>query len=123
MRMGEAGHPPVPPDRPVPRRRGLFAVLVIGPSMVPTLRHGDVLLVRRGGRQIRPGDVVVAVFRSRPELAVVKRAVRAQDGGWWLRGDNELITDDSRTYGVADVLGRVVLRYWPRLRRFGYPSV
>ncbi|QDY11911.1 S26 family signal peptidase [Micromonospora sp. HM134] len=82
--------------------------------MSPTLRHGDALLVRRGGRPVRPGDVVVAVFRSRPDLLVVKRAVRPQDGGWWLHGDNTLVTDDSRAYGVADVLGRVVFRYWPR---------
>jgi len=91
----------------------LFAVLVKGPSMVPALRDGDALLVRRGGR-IRPGDVVVARFRSRPDLLVVKRAVRAQDGGWWLQGDNDFVTDDSRAYGVADVIGRAVLRYWPR---------
>lgn len=94
----------------------VFAVLVQGPSMVPTLRHGDALLVRRGGR-IRPGDVVVARFRSRPELLVVKRAHRTRGTGWELRGDNPLVTDDSRTYGVADVIGRVVLRYWPRPRR------
>jgi len=82
--------------------------------MAPTLRSGDALLVRRGGRAIRPGDVVVAVFRSRPDLLVVKRAVRAQDDGWWVRGDNDFVTDDSRAFGVADVRGRVVLRYWPR---------
>jgi nickel-type superoxide dismutase maturation protease len=102
-------------------QKPLFAVLVQGPSMVPTLRHGDALLVRRAGRAVRPGDVVVARFRSRPDLLVVKRAVRAQDGGWWLRGDNDLVTDDSRVYGVADVIGRVVLRYWPSPGRLGYP--
>jgi phage repressor protein C with HTH and peptisase S24 domain len=96
----------------------LFAVLVSGPSMAPALRAGDALLVRRGGR-VRAGDVVVARFRSRPELLVVKRAVREQDGGWWLRGDNELIGDDSRTYGVADVIGRVLIRYYPRPGRLG----
>ncbi|HEY6596424.1 MAG TPA: S24/S26 family peptidase [Asanoa sp.] len=94
--------------------RGLFAVLVRGPSMVPTLRDGDALLVRRGGRAVRPGDVVVATFRVRPGLLVVKRAVRSRDGGWEVRGDNPLVIDDSRAYGVADVVGRVVLRYWPR---------
>jgi phage repressor protein C with HTH and peptisase S24 domain len=82
--------------------------------MVPTLRDGDALLVRRGGRATRPGDVVVATFRTRPGLLIVKRAVRACDGGWEVRGDNALVTDDSRAYGVADVVGRVVLRYWPR---------
>jgi phage repressor protein C with HTH and peptisase S24 domain len=82
--------------------------------MVPTLRDGDALLVLIGGRAIHAGDVVVGTFRSNPDLLVVKRAIRPHDGGWWLEGDNGLITDDSRAYGVADVRGRVVLRYWPR---------
>jgi nickel-type superoxide dismutase maturation protease len=94
----------------------LFAVLVRGPSMSPTLSSGDALVVRRGGR-VRAGDVVVARFRARPDLLVVKRAVREQDNGWWVRGDNDFVTDDSRVYGVADVIGRVLWRYWPRPRR------
>lgn len=96
----------------------LFAVLVTGPSMVPALRSGDALLVRRGGR-VRAGDVVVARFRSRPDLLVVKRAVREQGGGWWIQGDNPLVEDDSRRYGVADVIGRVLIRYYPRPGRLG----
>jgi phage repressor protein C with HTH and peptisase S24 domain len=95
-----------------------FAVLVHGPSMAPTLRSGDALLVRRGG-PVRAGDIVVARFRSRPDLLVVKRAVREQDGGWWVRGDNDFGTDDSRAYGVADVIGRVLCRYFPRPSRLG----
>jgi nickel-type superoxide dismutase maturation protease len=95
-----------------------FAVLVRGPSMAPTLHAGDALLVRRGGR-VRAGDIVVARFRSRPDLLVVKRAVREQDGGWWVRGDNDFGTDDSRVYGVADVIGRVLCRYFPRPSRLG----
>ncbi|AEV88432.1 phage repressor protein [Actinoplanes sp. SE50] len=91
----------------------LFAVLVHGPSMAPALRHGDALLVRRGAR-VRTGDIVVARFRSRPGLLVVKRAVREQAGGWWIEGDNALVQDDSRAYGVADLIGRVVFRYYPR---------
>ena len=100
----------------------LFAALVQGPSMAPTLRHGDALLVRRAARA-RPGRVVVARFRSRPDLLVVKRVVRAVDGGWELRGDNPLVTDDSRAYGVADSVGVVVLKYWPRPARLGYSPV
>jgi phage repressor protein C with HTH and peptisase S24 domain len=101
------------------------AVLVHGPSMVPALYHGDALLVRRGG-PVRAGDLVVAVFPGRPDLLVVKRAVRPVDGGWWLESDNPAVADDSRRYGPAAVRGRAVFRYWPPSRfgpvgRFGPP--
>jgi len=98
-------------------KMGLVPVLVKGPSMAPTLRDGDAVLARRGGRPPRPGDVVLGRFRSRPDLLVVKRVVRASGSGWWLEGDNAFVADDSRTYGVADIEGRIVLRYWPRPRR------
>jgi phage repressor protein C with HTH and peptisase S24 domain len=90
----------------------LTRVLVAGPSMVPTLRDGDAVLVRRGGR-VRPGDVVLARFRAEPGRLVVKRAVRPYQGGWWVEGDNRHGSDDSRRYGAADVVGRVLCRYWP----------
>ena len=89
---------------------------ISGPSMSPTVRPGDRLLVRRvrtpGG--VRPDDVVLARFPSRPELLVVKRVSRAVPGGHWVEGDNQFLTDDSRTYGAAVVVGRVVGRLWPR---------
>jgi phage repressor protein C with HTH and peptisase S24 domain len=84
--------------------------------MVPTLRDGDAVLARVGGRPPRRGDIVLARFRSRPDLLVVKRVVRPEGTGWWVQGDNDLVTDDSRVYGVADVTGRVVLRWWPNPR-------
>ena len=81
--------------------------------MLPALSPGDCLVVR-GPRRVRAGDVVVARFPARPDLLVVKRAVRPVDGGrWWVEGDNPAVTDDSRRYGAAEVVGRVVLRYWP----------
>ena len=98
-------------------RSPLVPVLVRGPSMAPTLKDGDAVLARRGGRPPRPGDVVIGRFRSRPDLLVLKRVVRRAGDAWWLQGDNALGTDDSRTYGVADVTARVVLQWWPRLRR------
>ena len=81
--------------------------LVRGPSMVPTLYDGDRLLVGWGWR-VRPGDVVVARFRERPELLVVKRALEPYDGGWRLASDNPYGTGPG---GVADVEARVLLRY------------
>lgn len=101
----------------LPSRRLPGAVIVTGTSMLPTLSPGDALLVRRR-RRTRPGDLVVARFASRPELLVVKRAVREVDAGWALAawevaGDNPAGSDDSRTLGPAEVVAHVVLRYWP----------
>ena len=87
-------------------------VVVRGPSMVPTLYDGDCLLVGRGLR-VRPGDLVVARFRERPGLLVVKRAVSPYDGGWLLSSDNPYAPGPS---GVADVEARVLWRYRPFMR-------
>jgi nickel-type superoxide dismutase maturation protease len=97
-----------------------FAALVTGPSMVPTLRAGDRILVRRTGNA-RPGDLVVATFRTRPDLLVVKRVARRDGDGWWLVGDNPFGGDDSQSFGTADVTGRVTFRWWPQPVRFRRP--
>jgi SOS-response transcriptional repressor LexA len=94
----------------------LRRVVVAGPSMVPTLRPGDVVLARFGV-PVRAGDVVLARYRSLPDRLVVKRAVRAQDDGWWLASDNTFAGGDSAVHGVADVLATVRLRVWPGLPR------
>jgi phage repressor protein C with HTH and peptisase S24 domain len=88
-------------------------VLVRGPSMVPTLYDGDCLLVGRGFR-VRPGDLVVGRFRSRPEVLVVKRAVSPYDGGWEVVSENPYVTMPE---GVVDVEARVLWRYRPLRRR------
>jgi phage repressor protein C with HTH and peptisase S24 domain len=91
--------------------------------MSPTVRSGDRLLVRRvGAADVRPGDVVLARFPTRPDLLVVKRVRRAVDGGHWVEGDNPFVTDDSRAFGAAVVVGRVVARLWPRPGRLGAPG-
>jgi hypothetical protein len=91
-------------------------VRVSGPSMVPTLRDGDLLLVRTRARVVN-ADVVIARFRSMPEREVVKRTVRPGDGGWWLASDNEFAGGDSSVHGIADTNGRAVLILRPAGRR------
>ncbi|MEG3631020.1 nickel-type superoxide dismutase maturation protease [Streptomyces poriticola] len=88
---------------------------VTGPSMVPTLYHGDLLLVHWGAR-VRPGDIVVLRHPFQQDLLVVKRAVERRGTGWWVRGDNRYAGGDSTDYGVVPeefVLGRARLRYRP----------
>ncbi|MER6524929.1 nickel-type superoxide dismutase maturation protease [Streptomyces sp. NPDC001508] len=89
---------------------------VTGPSMVPTLHHGDRLVLRYGAR-IRPGDIVVLRHPFQQDLLVVKRAVERREGGWWVLGDNPYAGGDSTDYGAVPqelILGRVRLRLRPR---------
>ncbi|WP_190013357.1 nickel-type superoxide dismutase maturation protease [Streptomyces lucensis] len=88
---------------------------VTGPSMVPTLQHGDRLLVRYGAA-VRHGDIVVLRHPFQQDLLVVKRAVERREGGWWVLGDNPYAGGDSTDYGVVPdelVLGTARFRYRP----------
>jgi signal peptidase I len=90
---------------------------VSGPSMSPTLRHGDRVLVRRlgPGQAATPDDVVLARFPDGPDALVVKRVRRLlPDGRCWIEGDNEFVDRDSRAFGPAVAVGRVVIRLWPK---------
>lgn len=96
-------------------RRAFQVVEVTGPSMVPTLYHGDWLLVRYGA-PVRPGDVVVLRHPFQQDLLVVKRAAERRRGGWWVLGDNSFAGGDSTDYGTVPeelVLARVRARFRP----------
>ena len=108
----------VPDTTPV---RFPFTVAVVaGTSMQPHLYDGDCVLIRRGDRA-HIGDVVLARRPDRPSLLIVKRVREVlSDGQLWLSGDNPSASDDSRVFGAVatgDILGRVVLRYRPLIRR------
>ncbi|ARQ68597.1 nickel-type superoxide dismutase maturation protease [Streptomyces marincola] len=87
---------------------------VRNPSMLPTLRPGDRLLLGYGAA-VRPGDVIVLRHPFQHDLLIVKRAVGRRGAGWWVVGDNPEVVNDSREFGpVPD--GLVVARALLRLR-------
>ena len=96
---------------------------VVGPSMLPTLRPGDRLLVARIGR-VEPGDLVVLKDPRSTSRLICKRVVSGDSRHIVVRGDNPDASTDSRAFGpvpVDQVQGRVLRRYWPRdeARKFG----
>jgi signal peptidase I len=102
-------------------RSRLVVVVVEGSSMLPTLRPGDRVLVRRTSiGRIRAGQIVVL---RRTQSWIIKRAAALPGEPWceapvppgWLAvlGDNEASSADSREFGLvpaASVLGAVVRR-------------
>ena len=96
---------------------GLTTVRIVGPSMAPALRNGEVYLARAGRRvNVAGGDVVVIVHPQRPELLTVKRLVRRAGDGWWIEGDNPDSSSDSREFGPvpeANIRAKVLMRLRP----------
>ncbi|WP_230686692.1 S26 family signal peptidase [Catellatospora vulcania] len=121
-------------------RRRYLLVTVDGTSMLPTLRAGDRVLVRRGTAALRAGRLVVAGWPREPgatgDPLMVKRvaalpgdpapAVLPEAAGTLvpagrvvLLGDNQQASRDSRQHGyfaLADVRG-VVVRHFTGPRR------
>lgn len=86
----------------------LFAVIVSGDSMAPTICDDDLIVVDTS--KVEPRDGVVMAINYEGEL-VVKR-VRRESGLWWMTSDNA----DQRRYapkklnGESIVIGEVVYR-------------
>jgi type IV secretory pathway protease TraF len=87
--------------------------------MAPTLRPGDLLLVRYRA-PVTAGRLVLARFPD--GVLTVKRAAEAREtrtgaAGWWLLSDNPEAGVDSRHRGViaeTDVVATVLMRLWRR---------
>ncbi len=88
----------------------IFLRRIVGDSMLPTLKPGQIVLVSHF-KTLRVGSVVVALQNSRE---VVKR-IASITGDWQLQllGDNQVASTDSRQLGTVPkrhVLGVVI---WP----------
>lgn len=106
---------------------------VHGDSMLPSLQHGDVVLVAKypvvAQHKYETGSVYVLKSPSEPDKLLVKRVlalsgspfrVYIPTGHAWIRGDNRGATQDSQTHWGAVPLGlfkgKVVCVLWPPTR-------
>lgn len=99
--------------QPTTRKTGtvimVTTVRIVGPSMEPAVRNGQRWLCSAG--RVRPGQVVVFTEPDRPGMVAVKRVLHREAGGWWVEGDNQPMSRDSRAFGpVADHLVLGILR-------------
>jgi len=86
--------------------------------MQPTLRDGDLLLVRHGAVPKVGRLALVRLPGDRP--VSVKRVVAQGEDGWWVERDNPREGVDSWQVGAvsgSDVVARVLGRVWPVRRR------
>jgi len=80
---------------------------VTGASMEPTLSQGDYVLVRFTNR-INVGDIVVVKVKDN---VVIKRVSKIHSEYFWVLGDNDTQSTDSRKYGWINfnqLIGKVV---------------
>ncbi|MFA5003818.1 MAG: S26 family signal peptidase [Candidatus Saccharimonadales bacterium] len=79
--------------------------------MLPSLKHGQLVVSTISGRSLDVGDVVVFVHNK---TAKIKRIAMLDDHKMYVLGDNGTSSSDSRQYGWFDrklVTGKIV---WPR---------
>jgi hypothetical protein len=96
-------------------------IQIVGRSMEPALYEGDWTLFRYRSHGLAPGTLnrclgkIVLVRRTAaPELLTVKRLIKKLDTGWWVEGDNQGESTDSRQYltiSDSEIVGVFLLRY------------
>ena len=102
--------------------RWLDLVEVVGDSMAPTLRPGDLLVAERltyCRRAPRNGEIVLVADPRDPARELIKRVVGVEADGVELRGEDPVRSTDSRTFGpvpASAIRWRAVARYWPPRR-------
>jgi nickel-type superoxide dismutase maturation protease len=90
----------------------VFKYKIIGNSMFPTLQSGEIVLVNRLFylfAKLKIGDIV-ALKDPRDEKILIKRIYKIGDSKYFVLGDNQKESTDSRAFGwitKKDIIGKV----------------
>ena len=87
-----------------------FRLQVVGNSMIPTLKPGQVIVSFNWFYQPKVGDLVVIDVKKK----LVKRIKQIKKGKIYLIGDNITQSTDSRDFGWIDqnqIIGNVIYIY------------
>ncbi len=87
---------------------------VVGKSMTPKLRPGQLIVATSIFRRLHAGQVVV-LRKNGKEL--VKRIEQVADGKVFVVGDNLAGSTDSRHFGWLDLQVVVARVFWPKLAK------
>lgn len=91
-----------------------FLRRVVGQSMIPMLRPGQLIVATTTFRKLRPGHVVVLRKNNRE---LIKRIERIVDGKVFVIGDNLSASTDSRQFGWLDASTVVAVVIRPKLAK------
>ena len=86
---------------------------VVGTSMEGTLKEGDLITYKKSNLKnidFKIGDIVVASHPKTKNKLIVKRIHRIYQNKFDLRGDNSLLSTDSRELGLIEldsIIGKV----------------
>lgn len=91
----------------------LIAILVNGDSMVPSLYHGDLVVINTADKQPRDGEVFAVNNEGEP---VIKR-LRRDGADWWLDSDaaDQLRFRPRRCGEGCSMIGRVIYKQSERI--------
>jgi len=86
---------------------------VRGASMQPALKPGRLVIGYAWRKKLRPGSVVIF---SHDGFEKIKRIRRIDGAYYYLLGDNECASTDSRQFGWVSRNRITALVIWPRLK-------